>query len=366
MLRVRSIRNGRWLAALIASALICGTGPSFAQEALSGGRYQGDESCPSGADFWQLVREKLPDSALDAEHALPQLNVGLRATNSGYVGYLALLRADGTRYERQVEGPSCNEVARALAFVLALALGAQEAASEPQGVAAASETTIVAAGTTASAPPVTAHSAVRAPPPLARTLPPAPARRPDKTRPAGAEPDWRWAAGVQLGVRAGLAPESALLEGVFIEADQARRAGFALSARAAFLNAPTIHHTSANGSTDFRWWAGRLELCPLHWRLLDDLSLAPCLGAHFGRLRVVGHPLGPASTGGASTRLWAEAVGALRLELKLARWLSLQAQGDALLPLTRDLYAFDSPDTHVYQVPRLASAALLGLAGRCP
>jgi hypothetical protein len=63
-----------------------------------------------------------------------------------------------------------------------------------------------------------------------------------------------------------------------------------------------------------------------------------------------------------AAKLWADAALTARLELRLWRVLALETQAELLFPLTPYRFAFDSPDTPVYQVPRVAAAAFVGLA----
>jgi hypothetical protein len=280
---------------------------------------------------------------------MPQIEIELHEAGPDFQGRLALRRADGSGYERKVSGASCTEVANAVAFVLALALVANEgppAPSPDSGVA-----------------PVAQPPALEVPPAAA------PAARPPRTKPApaGRHSALSFAAGVQLGTRTGLAPRWLVLEGAFLELRRTTNQLLGLTLRGAFVNAASVSHSSVSGSTDFGWWAGRLEVCPLRVHLLTALELVPCAGMHLGRLRVSGHPdTEPSGSGRTSAQWWADGLGTLRLELAVARWLSLQGQADLLLPLTQYRFAFDAPDTSVYRVPSLAAGGFVGLAARFP
>jgi hypothetical protein len=100
-------------------------------------------------------------------------------------------------------------------------------------------------------------------------------------------------------------------------------------------------------------------LCPLRLELTTKLGLLPCAGAHVGRLVATGDPT--AGSGRTAAKLWVDAALAARLELRLWRVLALETQTDLLFPLTPYRFAFDSPDTPVYQVPRVAAAAFVGV-----
>ena len=87
---------------------------------------------------------------------------------------------------------------------------------------------------------------------------------------------------------------------------------------------------------------------------------------HLGRLRAAGQPNGELGSARSSARVWLDAVFLLRLEFAATRWLSVQAQGEGLVPLTRYEFAFDAPDTPIYQSPRAAAGAFIGLGARFP
>ena len=134
--------------------------------------------------------------------------------------------------------------------------------------------------------------------------------------------------------------------------------------RGGFENAAT--QVTAYGLTEINWRAGRLEACPFGLRVRPRLELAPCLGLHAGQIRAAGTPAG----GGAGRRqsnLWLDGSAGLRLEFSLLPGLSVDAQGELLLPFTRYRFALDGPgDPTVYQIPPLSFAGFIGLRARFP
>jgi hypothetical protein len=283
------------------------------------------------------------DSALPAGQ---RVAVQLHAAGAGFVGRLELLRADGSTYHREVSGASCAEVANALAFVLALALGAKD--PEPPSTQPAPQSKPEAPP--APLPPP-APSALAAPPRLPE--PPGEQRR----------SAWSFGFGVQLGARAGLAPDWALVESAFFQARRASTTPFGLTLRVGFSNAQLDTQQTANGSADFRWRTGSLQACPVRLRLSKPLALVPCAGAHIGQLQVSGHP-NPSAGERVASKVWLDGLGALRLELTVLHSLSLGLEGQLIVPFTPYQFTFDSPNSSVtvYQVPNLASAAFVGLA----
>lgn len=348
------IRGRRWAATFLTFVLIGWARLGRAQSPKLLAQYSADASCPDLDGFSELVRQRLRAAGSDiATLAMPQIEIDLREAGPDFRGRLALRRADASRYEREVSGASCSEVANALAFVLALALVADEGPPEsplPSGVAAAAQ-----------------------PPPreVPTVSPPAARRdgRPPSPRPAAArrQSALSLAAGVQLGTRTGLAPRWLVLEAAFFEVRRTTNKVWGPTLRGGFVNAASVSRSSLGGTTDFGWWSGRLEACPLRVRLLAPLELVPCAGMHLGRLRVSGHPVTePAGSGRTSAQWWVEGLGTLRVEFAAARWLSVQAQAELLVPFTQYRFAFDAPDTPVYQVPSLAAGGFVGLAARFP
>lgn len=326
------------------------TGPSFAQGESAAASYEADLSCPTRTEFSDLARAKL--AAVGVESALhdgQRVMVALHAAGAGFVGRLELHRADGSTYNREVSGAACAEVANALAFVLALALGAKD--PEPAAQESAPESKPEASPAPAPPPPPTAPVALSAPPRL-----PEPAGSPRRSA-------WSFGFGLQLGARAGLAPDWALVESSFFQARHESTAPFGLTLRLGFSNAQLDARQTANGSADFRWRTGGVEACPARLRLLKTLELVPCAGVHAGQLQVTGHP-NPSAGERVASKLWLDGLGALRLELAVFRWLSVGLEGQLIVPFTPYRFTFDSSNTSVtvYQVPHLASAAFVGLA----
>ena len=326
-----------WPGVLLIAAAICGTGPSQAAETPLQLDYAADSSCPDRNAFADLVEQRVRAAGVEAAFATPQpAKVSLFADSSEFVGTLELERRDGSHYQRTMHGASCAEVANALAFVLALTLTATEPPpreKEPPEVVSASLT-------------------------ATERLPEPPA---EERRSA-----WSYGVGAQLGVRAGLAPEWASVWSAFLEARRASSRPFSFSARLAFLRAPTISHTGNFGTTEYSWWAGRVEGCPVRLPLYEWLEWLPCAGAHVGRLIATGETLSNAGVIYRTSQIWLDGFASSRLELRVAGWLSLQAQAELVVPITRYQFAFDNPDTLVYAVPPLAGAAFAGVEVRFP
>jgi len=332
---VVSERQRRGLQAAASGCLLAMSASGLASEPA---RYELDYSaeaaCPSLAAFEQLVQAQLAEFGDASRTIQARAIVRFRSSPAGAVGRFDLERQDGSRSSRQLESTSCEEAATALAFVLALALGGREAA--PAG--------------SASQPPLEAQLAPEPPAPTADRP-----RTAADVAPVRASWHWRFGVGVQLGARSGVGPSVTPVGGGVI------------ALRIAFLRAQPITYSDDAGTSSFKWLAGRVEGCLWSARFFAALSASPCLTSQVGRLTVTGEPEAlPGAAGGSAAKLWLEAGGALRLELRVVKSLSIEAQGEALVPFTRYRFAFDRPDTLVYQVPPLAAGAFLGLAAHFP
>lgn len=300
-----------------------------------------------------LVQAQLDEAHEPTPQARAHASVSLRSQAAGASASFELSREDGTRYGRELAGESCDAAAQGLAFVLAYALGGGDPANAPL-------------------PEISARNAPAEPAPEAPNKAPQPVSTKLQSSPLAAafEPRasrWRLGLGVQLGARTGLGPIWTPVESALLDVRLSGDSVVAPALRAAVVHAEPITRIDRVGSTEFSWLAARLEGCPLQLPLLAQLQLLPCLGTHAGRIVAVGQPSGAAAaTGRRSQQLWLDVLGALRLELSLFRVLSLEAQGELLVPLTPYGFAFDNPDTPVYQVPRVAFAGFVGLGAHFP
>jgi hypothetical protein len=300
--------------------------------------YVADAACPAQPQF-----ERLVDYYLEGEVPAPgaYARVSLRLNSARAEGTFTLQRRDGSVYTRDLGAATCDDVAPALAFVLAYALSGRS--SEPSSVGD---------GASPRLAPLPPRAVAARPEPAAPTE--------DRAPPARPQSGLRFGMGMALGARTGLGPIWTPVEGARLEARRDRAGDpLVLAVVASVLRDETVTRIDRNGTTSFAWLAGRLDLCPLRLELTTELGLLPCAGTHVGRLVATGDPT--VGSGRTAAKLWVDAAFAARLELRLWRVLALETQAELLFPLTPYRFAFDSPDTPVYQVPRVAAAAFVGL-----
>jgi hypothetical protein len=347
-----NLGRGSRSAALLLFVVLAGARPSRAQPALTYDLdYVADAGCPERAAFEAWVQAQLREARETTPGAQAHAAVRLQAAASGATASVELTRADGSHYQRELRGESCEAAAQGLAFVLAYALGGgnEEDAPVPE----------IPQETPATAP--TPEAAPVAAAPVETSSPPVAPIRASTPRPRSS---LRWGAALQLGVRTGLAPTWTWVEAAAV--DLRRRDGvLAPVLRVAVLHGEPIQRLDAAGSTELSWLAGRLELCPLQLPLAT-LKALPCFATHLGRITAEGKPTSAPELGRRAREPWLDAAAALRLELSLFGVLQLEAQGELLAPLTPYRFAFDHPDTSVYQVPALAAAGFLGVGAYLP
>lgn len=314
--------------------------------------YTADAPCPERGAFVAWVDAQLHEARETAPGARARAVVLLQQGPAGASARLELTREDGTRYSRELGGESCEAAAQGLAFVLAYALGGGDPLDAPL-------------------PEIPPKPADPAPAPPVETPPPEPtlpsASAPPATPAAAVQQPSRWRFGfaAQLGARTGLGPIWTPVVAGLVDVRR-RKSGIAPVLRLAVLRGEPIRRVEAFGTTELSWLAARVEGCPVQVPLVGALQLAPCAGLHLGRISAQGTPSGNQGTGQRANEPWADVALALRLELDLWRLLQLEVQGEALFPLTPYQFAFDNPNTSVYQVPSLAFAGFLGLGLHFP
>jgi hypothetical protein len=351
-LRGVSLRRRRWCGLWLLLALLAPARASRAQSRSAHDlEYLADLGCPDRGVFEAWVDAELHEARETTAGARARAAVRLLQGPDGATARLELTREDGSRYARELGGESCEAAAQGLAFVLAYALGGGDPLDAP-----VPEIQPKPVEPVAPPPPLPLSPAAAVAPPRAA---PAPA-------PVASSARWHFGLGAQLGARTGLGPIWTPVEVGLLDVRR-RKTGFAPVLRLAVLRAEPIQRVDAFGTTEFSWLAARIEGCPLQLPLIEPLRVAPCVGAHLGRIRAEGRPARTAGgSGQVADEIWADAVVALRLELTLAGVLQLEAQGDVVVPFTPYLFAFDNPDTSVYQVPGVAAAGYVGLGLHFP
>lgn len=304
--------------------------------------YAAPASCPGQASFESRLQARTTKSRpADGEEPARAFSVALREAGSRWTGVLSIRDREDRLAERQVEGASCEELADALALIVALAI-------DPQALSAPPPTPPPAE------PPPTpaASSAVVAPAP-----PPPPAPRPRDpvvpARPPPASTPWHAGLGVQGAATWGPSAAALLTLPLFIDV----RRGDAGILRPEVRLSASRGGDSLTSSARFTWTVARLEACTAIWEHAARVRLVPCALIEGGTLRGEGSDVAQPTS---ATRAWIAAGATARVQTRVFGPVFVEAQGSLALPVVRDRF-FLKPDTTLHRVPEVVPSMAFGL-----
>jgi hypothetical protein len=288
--------------------------------------YTAPPGCPAETEIVAEVRANVHDAASGEG---PRIALTIVENGTAFVGELVAFDRSGKQGRRTIEGPTCSDVGKTLAFLAALAIelgGRVEA--EP-----------------AAAAPVAEAPAVQVNPPK----PAKPSGRPSAPIPRDT---WKLSVLLGAGLRGALAPSLR----------PSGEAGLDFGHPAARVLAPAIRATLVgslsrisrrDGTAKLSFLAGRLAGCPLRFGS-RAVALRPCLGFELGAVFASGELDGGRSV----VKRWGSSEASLRLETWLAPQVFLEIEGAALVSFFRTHYFF-VPDRIIYAVPALAGRAAI-------
>ena len=273
-------------------------------------RYSAARSCPTEAEFVSALRRDTDPFEIAVEDEARRLvDVDLEVLDGTARGRFRVVdRGHGTTIQRDLTGPDCEAVARALALMLALAM---HRLSEPEPSDQPTDA--------APEPPDVRAQVPRAPPES-----PPESNAPRRVSGPTATPPQQRTSGRRVRVSLDLQAEltSAVVTGIMpfaaatLEVQPVGwrfRPALGLSVRQSLPKETAV----AGGEAIFLWTAGALRLCP-HVIAIGAFDVAPCVEAALGRLSADARRLPAARS---STELWSEgtALVAARWHLS-ARW----------------------------------------------
>lgn len=307
----------RWLAAAAFSALVCCANGAHAAEALIV-RYVAPDECPSRESF----REDVLARAGSARKQAPALAVRVRIVpgSDGLRGTLVIGGPSRAQTIREVRGDDCQDVASALALIVAILLnpdGQQHDRTEARDP----------------------RSERRAPPPSVWR-------------------QWTLLAGSQLAFQTGIAPR-ALIGPRWFAGIARRQSGSLLSS--ARLSVYGGRSRSVDGPMPATSAAFELDSLRVDGCLVElsaaALSVEPCVLLEGGTL----HATGTTSRGSVRETLsWAATGTVLRGRWRLWRALAVELELGATLPLTSTRYSF-AGEADFYDDRSLGLSGGLGL-----
>lgn len=329
--------------------------------------YRAVAGCPSVEEFRALVFVRTASARPASDNELARtFVVTIEAARDGVVGSLVVREPSGATLARKVEGARCEQVATALSLATALAIdpqapmatqsSAKEGKGEGDGVN----------GQQPANANVNAKNAASSAPDK-QTKPSTPEPEPDES--SESEPDepdklssaqhrkW-WTVALGPSLESGISPKLSL--GASAQFEWHHRAAStpltALGVEFTWLGSATYDVSTASSS--FQFLLARPFVCSFELPVLSKLRAGPCLGAELGAVTGTGADLPNAAT---ETRFWAAAELLLRLRVEPSESWFIGLDGALVLPLTRYTFVFREPDTQIYEVPSLATAANLRL-----
>lgn len=246
-----------------------------------------------------------------------------------FVGELVAFDPSGKHGRRTIQGPTCSDVSKTLAFLAALAIelgGRVEA--EPD-----------------AALPATEAPGEQVDPPKPAT----PSRRPSAPIPRDA---WKLSVLLGAGLRGALAPSLR----------PSAEAGLDFGQPAVRVLAPAIRATVVgslsrisrhDGIANLSFLAARFAGCPFRFGS-RAVAVRPCVGVELGAVFARGELDGGRSV----VQRWGSSEASLRLETWLAPQVFIEIEGAFVVPFFRTQYFF-VPNRVVYTVPALTARAAL-------
>jgi hypothetical protein len=300
--------------------------------------YHAPAGCPSDAAFRSEVERRLDHARLAERSELARTyRIELTADDDRFVAHLELTDADGARASRELTAPTCDEAARAMALVAALAIEERVVKEE---------------------------QAQRAKPPPAPAPTPSPEPPPRRFAPRAAPPQPP-ASGTRFGVVAAVGAEHGFAPRTAPRVSAAFEASFGQSAlRAGVAWASTGPVDVDGGSATFALYVLSLEGCPWRLRLSEAVALVPCAGLDGGFVHAAGRKSARIVAPSAVTKPWLVPRAIGRVELAPDPNLAFELQGALGAPLTRPEFTLEKPEFTVHSVPAVSWGAAVGVVGR--
>ena len=335
---MRGVRGAGWAGWAGWLGLLCLAAPARAAKPGQAFRleYWADGACPDAAEFAREIQTRAPRLRL-AEADEPALGFYAELVERGGAasGRLTARSADGREVVREVRGPTCKDVATALALIAALAADPNQAVED------------------------TAPKASNANPPVRRRAPEQPAaqlvEQPDPKR------RWTFGVGAGVGFESSIAPSPGYGLGVAFDAE-----GYPGSAWRPLLSLSALRAVASNtgtpgGNASFDWVTFRLAACPARWPEETPLFIRPCgfLDAGF-----LGADVEREGSSQADTNPWFAIGGFLRTEALVAEVVSFQLDGGLTVPLVRSSFSAGSDQPIAFEVPATGLLGRIGVSYR--
>lgn len=282
--------------------------------------YRAPEGCPTEAQMRAAVTAHVRNGTRPSG---VRIEIEIATLDGRFRGDLLATDRFGSENRQSVDGATCGEIARALAFLAGLAIELGERR----------EVDLVATG----APPA--------------------------AQPAGPPPHaFRLAGRILAGVTGGLADAPSLMGEVGVAVEDVRPRVFAPALEGALLIAGDSQIVGPRGSAQLSLLGGRLAACPVRLSR-SKAELRPCAGAAFGQVWARATSLTNAPT---VTEPWLSAEVTLALRWFFTSQILAEVEGGAVFPLVRPSYSFEfqPADQPLFTVPRVTGRIAAGVGFR--
>ena len=335
--------GGGWL---VLAMSLCWAAPGAAQSGQAFRlEYWASGRCPDALEFARQIQTRAPRlrPAVADEPALG-FYVEIAEREGSATGRLTARSADGREVAREVRGPTCDDVATALALIAALAADPNQAVDAP------------------------AREPTRRPKRKPRSKPPAEdeEREPEpEADPSGDLPDsvrrWTFAVGGGLAFDSSIAPSPGYGLNIAFDAEGRRGSPWRPLFSLAALRAAAANTETTGGSASFTWLAFRASACPLRVPEDTPLFVRPCAFVDAG---VLGAELTASSGSRDQSQSWLAAGGFLRIEALTAQVVSFQLDGGVTVPLRRPSFSASDQAPEAFRVPTSGILGRIGLSYR--
>jgi hypothetical protein len=294
--------------------------------------YEAPPGCPREDEF--LLTVALDGGLVLRSDAAPARSFTITfAQGASVVGRLVVRGTDGREAVRTIDGARCEDVARSLAVLMALAL-------EPRP---------------ANPPPLPPSRPLVEPPPTLPDHPPVEVVPPIERWRVGLSAAGTFGSGVGPGVLAGLA--------FYAEVAHDAPGPFAPSLRLGFEITATSTSNVSTPEVTFSRRVGRLDACPFRFTTRSDwtrdvFSADVCARLDVGMLDVGSTH---AQNQMAPSYAWVAPGGLLRVRRVFPPFF-LDLEGGAVVPLARERFYFE-PNAQVFVIPPVAGVGAIGVGG---
>jgi len=299
--------------------------------------YWADGRCPDAAEFARQIQTRAPRLRL-AEADEPALGFYAELVERGgaATGRLTARSPDGREVVREVRGPTCDDVATALALIAALAADPNQPVEDaPPGPAA---------GVAHPTQRRTEHATV-----------PELAPEPELSQ------RWTFGIGGGVGFDSSIAPNPSYCLSIAFDAEGYPGSAFRPLFSLSLLRAVSASTETRSSRVSFDWVGFRLAACPVRWPEETPLFVRPC---GFLDVGLLGGEVQRDMSSQAETKNWFAVGGFLRTEALVGDAMSFQLDGGVTVPLAQSSFSAGANQPIAFEVPSSGILGRIGLSYR--